>query len=510
MFEKNKDQSRRSQDFFLGDLEEMWEWNPKETEIKKEDGKSHDTPPSPLPLSFSDKNVGSTEPKPKTEPAQKSAVPPLTPKPKGHRPLHARRELPKSGAPEKEKETLSQKVEKPVPIPESAGANKSGPSPRHAVKPVEKAPEKKASVRQRPSLFAIFRQAVTGARGALEKKLRPKKQDPTRALEIPEKRTVPIQDHPSLHPKEEEAVRSSLDGMYGVYRDRAKKTPRKLTFGDWLRYAVLFVCIFGFLVAGYFVLDKLYGYYRSYLIYSGLQDMVSVKDRFSDDYLKKSAASVPSLTPQDIFNGKTLNSPQGSMPFSEEQQTLVSKIAQLKKINGDTAGWITIEGTVVNYPIVWSPARNYYLHRDFYGKNLSGGSIYMDERNSPNITENRNTVIYGHNMADGSMFSSIHDFKNATVFYGATIQIATQDGIFIYKPFSVHESNAYDNYFETNFVSDSDFVDFCEVMAFISYFQTDYTFDANSQIITLSTCMDNTTATDGRFAVHAILVQVIR
>ena len=126
------------------------------------------------------------------------------------------------------------------------------------------------------------------------------------------------------------------------------------------------------------------------------------------------------------------------------------------------------------------------------------------------ITKNRNAVIYGHNMADGSMFASIHDYASASVFYGTKIEIATQDGIYVYTPFSVHHSNAFDNYFETNFVSDDDFIDFCEQMAFLSLHQTDFTFTKNSQIITLSTCMDNETATEERFAVHAVLTQVIR
>lgn len=307
-----------------------------------------------------------------------------------------------------------------------------------------------------------------------------------------------------------EVVRSSLDGMYGVSRKEEGQTKKKLGTMEIVRYGILFVCIFGFFSAGYFVFSKLYDYYRSFVIYSGLQEMVAEPDRFADMYLKKALTDTQTLTPEDILAGKVAGGGSQSGTFSQEQETLVQKIGQLKKINPDTTGWISIEGTVVNYPLVWSKTRNYYLHRDFYGKKLSGGAIYMDERNSPDITKNRNTVIYGHNMSDGSMFASVHDFSSASVFYGVTIQIATQEGIFIYKPFSVHESNAFDNYFETDFASDEDFINFCEQMAFISIFETDHSFDKNSQIITLSTCMTNQNTTDGRFAVHAVLVEVIR
>ena len=304
-------------------------------------------------------------------------------------------------------------------------------------------------------------------------------------------------------------VLESLDGMYGVHQADIGKT-QAFSGVDWLRYGILFLCIFGFLFAGYFVFSKLYDYYRAWEINSGLQEMVSTPDFFAEEYLKKASVAVPSLTPQDIMNGKTLQDSNYQSGFTEEEENLVSKILQLKKINPDTVGWITIEGTVVNYPVVHSNIKNYYLHRDFYKRVLSGGTIYSDERNSADITQNRNTVIYGHNMNDGSMFASLHDFSNASLFYNATIRIATESGIFLYKPFSVHASNAYDNYFETDFENDSDFVQFCNDMQFMSLYETEYTFNENSQILTLSTCGDDVDTSEDRFAVHAVLVQVIR
>ncbi len=353
-----------------------------------------------------------------------------------------------------------------------------------------------------------------GQEGHGEKAPVPRVKRPMRArrdiAHTPPKKETPAQEKDPALPNKESEILKSLDGMYGVYTDPEKAPKRALTGADYARYGVLFVCIFGFLLAGWFVFGKLFEYYRSYVIYSGLQEMVSEKDRFAEEYLKKAQLSQKVLTPADILAGKTGEETEISGTFSEEQETLVNKIAQLKKINPDTAGWITIDGTVVNYPVVWSATKNYYLRRDFYGKKLSSGTIYIDERNSPNLTENRNTVIYGHNMTDGSMFASIHDFASSTMFYKTTIQIATSEGVFIYTPFSVHESNAFDNYFETDFVSDEDFLDFCQQMAFISIFQTNAQFTKDSQIITLSTCMDNQSESEQRFAVHAVLTKVIR
>ena len=314
---------------------------------------------------------------------------------------------------------------------------------------------------------------------------------------------------PLTKEEKEKQIRDSLDGLYDVYKDPDLAPDKRISPTELWRYAVLFVCIFGFFAAGIFVFGKIYSYHRTYVINTQLQELVSSVDRFQNEYLKKNAACVNSLTPQDILNGKKEETTGGDT-YTEKQQNLVNKLHQLKKINGDTAGWITVSGTVVNYPVVWSEVKNYYLKHDFYGKTLASGTIYIDERNSPLLAENRNTVIYGHNMSDGSMFASLHDFSSSTLFHSATIEIATTDGIYVYKPFSAHESDAYDNYFETDFASDEDFLTFCEQMSFLSLHQTDTQFDKDTRLLTLSTCKNEGGSRDRRFAVHAVLVKVIR
>lgn len=358
-------------------------------------------------------------------------------------------------------------------------------------KPAKKAAEKKkpAPEESRPEKKGIFPFTVLPVKKAEEEKKAPPK--------------------PLTKEEKEKQIRDSLDGLYDVYKDPELAPEKRVAPADLARYAVLFLCIFGFFTAGIFVFGKIYSYHRTYVINTRLQEMVSSADRFQGEYLKKNAACLNSLTPRDILNGKK-EEITGGDTYTEKQQNLVNKIPQLKKINSDTVGWITIDGTVVNYPVVWTENKNFYLKHDFYGKSLSSGTIYIDERNSPDIGENRNTVIYGHNMSDGSMFASLHDFSSATLFHSATIEIATEDGIYVYKPFSAHESDAYDNYFETDFASDEEFLAFCEQMAFLSLYHSDVTFDQDTRILTLSTCKNEGGSRDRRFAVHAVLVNVIR
>ncbi len=389
-------------------------------------------------------------------------------------------------------ETVMEHVETPEGENWVKAEKKDTPARRPLANP-ESMPQKKEKAKAKTPLIEIKM---------------PKKAFPVKTVEKKAEKKAPPK--PLTKEEKEKLIRSSLDGMYEVYTDRESAPAKRFSGKEIARYAVLFLCIFGFLTAGVFVFQKLYDYYRSYVVYSGLREMVSQEDYFKDEYLKKTVGCINSLTPQDILDGKKEEISGGGETFTDAQENLVSKVRQLKKINPDTAGWITIGGTVVNYPVVWSEIKNYYLHRDFYGKVLSGGTIYMDERCDPNPAENLNTVIYGHNMTDGSMFASIHDFSTPSVFYNTTIELTTPEGIFIYKPFSVHESDAYDNYFETDFVSPEDFLQFCEQMSFISLYQTEYTFDKNTRIVTLSTCTNDQSSRNGRFAVHAVLTKVIR
>ena len=334
---------------------------------------------------------------------------------------------------------------------------------------------------------------------------------------LPEEKKEPKTEEKSVSPEKETPLKEgesafsrSLDGAYDVWEDPEKNKKRPVRGWDIVRYAVLFAAIFGFFFSGYLVVKKLYGYYQARELYQDLRAMVKAEDPMADEYLPRLTRLPASLKISDLMSGKTVEVSNGLSSLSRAQQNIVTKLSQLRAVNPDLAGWITISGTVVDYPVMWSAKRSYYLRRDFYGNYLNAGTIYIDNRNSRVIPENRNTVIYGHNMQNGSMFASLHDFSSATVFYNTTIEILTEDGVYVYTPFSVHESLATDNYFETNFVSDSDFLDFCQEMQLISLHPYEYTFTADSKLLTLSTCVDSQTANDLRWAVHAVLTKVIR
>ena len=105
---------------------------------------------------------------------------------------------------------------------------------------------------------------------------------------------------------------------------------------------------------------------------------------------------------------------------SEEQDpTPASKATvdfqALKKINSDIIAWIRVPDTKIDYPIVQGKDNAYYLKHTFQKTEHAAGSIFLDVDNEADFS-NRKSILYGHNMKDGSMFQGLHRFQERIVF----------------------------------------------------------------------------------------------
>ena len=88
-------------------------------------------------------------------------------------------------------------------------------------------------------------------------------------------------------------------------------------------------------------------------------------------------------------------------------------LAALQAENSDCVGWLTIPDTGIDYPIMHTPDEpEHYLRRDFYGNHASGGTPFLDGRNTAQA-EGQNLIVYGHNMLDGSMFKPLINYLDA-------------------------------------------------------------------------------------------------
>ena len=108
-----------------------------------------------------------------------------------------------------------------------------------------------------------------------------------------------------------------------------------------------------------------------------------------------------------------INSYQNKKTNQELIEKSIEKIDNKHKINyskinnEDVVGWIIMNQNKINYPILKSNDNNFYLTRDYNKKHNQSGSIFMDYRN--NDFKDKNTVIYGHSMLDGTMFGSLRE-----------------------------------------------------------------------------------------------------
>ena len=100
----------------------------------------------------------------------------------------------------------------------------------------------------------------------------------------------------------------------------------------------------------------------------------------------------------------------GETPEENQEETVTVDFEALKKINPEIIAWIRIPDTRIDYPVVQGTDNEYYLKHTFKKTEHVAGSIFLDKDNSPDFT-NRKTILYGHNMKDGSMFQGLHKYE---------------------------------------------------------------------------------------------------
>ncbi|MCF0136966.1 MAG: class B sortase [Oscillospiraceae bacterium] len=181
----------------------------------------------------------------------------------------------------------------------------------------------------------------------------------------------------------------------------------------------------------------------------------------------------------------------------------------LRAVNPEVVGWICIDGTEIDYPILCCPEDNSkYLNTDFRGREDKAGSIYIESFNSPDFSD-FNTVIYGHNMRAGTMFADLHRYEDGEFFFGhQTVRIYLPDRELIYKVFA---SRIVSNRHILSLCDNSD-PDSCRrylnaVLSAGNLVQDrDVQVTADDRILSLATCWVNP---DYRYAVYAVLTDVV-
>ncbi len=160
----------------------------------------------------------------------------------------------------------------------------------------------------------------------------------------------------------------------------------------------------------------------------------------------------------------------------------------LKAINPEIVGWLTIDGTDIDYPIAQHADNDYYLHHLFTGEWNSSGCIFLDNRNSPDFS-NENSIIYGHNMDNGTMFQNLMHYKSQE-FYERhpTGKLIIPEGSFMLEFFAGYVANVDDDAWPTDFTSEEEFAQWLLSAKERSLFSNSVALTASDRVVTLSTC----------------------
>lgn len=187
--------------------------------------------------------------------------------------------------------------------------------------------------------------------------------------------------------------------------------------------------------------------------------------------------NVPPQIACEVSIGEKPNEQNDSVDFSS-----------LEEINPDVVAWLTGEGTEIDYPVVLGTDNDYYLRHLFTGERNELGSIFMDYRNHSDFSD-KNTIIYGHNTQDRSMFSSLTKYKDQWYYDNfPTMLLYTPAGNFTIELFAgiVVDGNYKSVRFD--FKDDYDFQSYTDSIKMKSTFESDTVLNPDDKVITLITC----------------------
>lgn len=278
----------------------------------------------------------------------------------------------------------------------------------------------------------------------------------------------------------------------------------------WMMAAVL-------LVSGTLVLRQQVHYRQAQQVYDQAQDIVR-----NDPAETKPTEPMTPDEPEELPDELGELPDEAEVPLAEEpdipeelpeppQEPLEEQaryleeldLDDLRKTNPDVLGWISIPGTQLDYPVLQGEDNQYYLKRTWQGQRNSAGSIFLECKVNGDFSD-FNTIIYGHNMKNGSMFGSLRQYRTQSHYEtNPYIYIADDLGVRRYEIFAAFEAEV------TGYAYRLDMNTTEKKQALLDYslertvIDTDIVPVAEDTIITLSTCTGN--GYDTRWVVQAVL-----
>lgn len=183
---------------------------------------------------------------------------------------------------------------------------------------------------------------------------------------------------------------------------------------------------------------------------------------------------------------------------------VLKQYADLYQKNNDMVGWLKIMDTAVDYPVVQYTDNEFYLHRDFYKKNQFCGIPFLD---CDSHEESMNSIIYAHNMKNGTMFADVAKYKDRKfydnhkkIFYDTLYERDAYEIIAVFKT-TVGSKNEFRYQDYANMTTHKDFNEYVRRVKELSIYNIDKNATYGDKLITLSTCTQR--ASNNRIVVVA-------
>lgn len=237
----------------------------------------------------------------------------------------------------------------------------------------------------------------------------------------------------------------------------------------------------------------LYGVYQDYKVGDDIYQ--EVEDEFVQIYIP--SGDTTSNSSETGSNSETTPGFQG--PWYELASV---DVAGLKNKYPDVVGWILFEDGTISYPVMHSDSNDTYLYTTYNGTESISGSIFVEAVHKSDFSETH-TLVYGHNMKNGSMFGKLHKYRQSKDYYEnhRYFQIFRENEILRYEIFAYQQASIESFVYKEYFTSGKELGD---KLLQNSMVKPDVVIEDDDKIVTLSTCISSD---DYRFVVSAVLVE---
>lgn len=253
-------------------------------------------------------------------------------------------------------------------------------------------------------------------------------------------------------------------------------------------------------------------------LFSTLQYLKSRQEKAQGNSTYEEALTLAVSTRQDVSQPTPVTETPAAQPQwvaapVEEEDPHIKflqelDLAALREVNPDVVGWILIPDTEINYPLLQGKDNDYYLNRTWDEQSNAMGSIFLEYLSSPDLTD-FNTIVYGHNMNDGSMFAGLREYRNQEFREEHPyVYILSDFGVYRYEVFSSYYANVKSNTYGLVFSTETSRTQFLDKITGDSVIDTGLRPETTDRILTLSTCSG--AGYSHRWVVHARLKMVLQ